>query len=204
MADPVHPVVEQLTAASVSPLGARTLSNVSRAALALAACLTTIGCDPKNAPHDLVTIRYKQLGACNGFGNGTGATSAGPKAAYVAFRISTIENKDSAPRDFNFDPNRVYVNVTPRAFTSTQLNLAQFNPFYATARLVAKGTTETLNGAVIGVVSTGAVDGASEANQTNYFLLYDTPAGGQGVVMARDNSSQTSYPSTPDCTNIIL
>jgi hypothetical protein len=175
---------------------------VSGTTLILVACLAMIGCN--TAFHDVVTIHYKQLGACNGFGNGTNVTSAGPKAAYVAFRISTVENKDSAPRDFNFDPNRVFVDVSPRAFTNTQLNLAQFNPFYAKARLVAKGTTETINGAVIAVVSTTASDGASEANKTAYLLLYDVPAGSQGVVMAKDNASQTTFPSTPDCTNIVF
>src|SRR6476620_10883967 len=99
-----------------------------------------------NQPAELVTIHYTQLGACNGFNNGSGITSAGPKAAYVAFKLSTIENKDSAARDFTFEPNRVFVNVTPRAFTSTNLNLAQFNPFYATSRFVPKGTTSTING----------------------------------------------------------
>lgn len=179
-----------------------TLLWLSRAALLLVACLVIGGCGPNAVPNEIVTIHYKQLGACNGFGNGTTATSAGPKAAYAAFRLSTISNKDTAARDFNFDPNRIFVDVSPRAFTNTQLNLAQFNPFYAKARFVAKGTVETINGAVIAIVSTTAADGASEANKTAYLLLYDVPAGGQGVVMAKDNTSQTTFPSTPDCTTL--
>jgi hypothetical protein len=117
------------------------------AALVLAAALMATGCN--NPTNDLVTIHYKQLGSCNGFNNGSGVTSAGPSRAYATFRISTVANKDSAARDFNFDPNRIYINESPRAFTSTHLNLSQLNPFYATARLVSKGTTETINGAVI-------------------------------------------------------
>lgn len=174
--------------------------------LVLIASLLAIGWNSCNSTptNDVVTIRYQQLGACNGFNNGSGVTSVGPKHAYVAFKISTIENKDSGARDFNFDPNRLYIDQTPRAFTSTQLNLAQLNPFYATSRFVAKGTTETLNGAVIAVVSTVATDGASEANKTSYFLLYDSPAGGQGVTLVKANPSQTTWPNTPDCTNIIF
>jgi hypothetical protein len=172
------------------------------AALVLAAALMATGCN--NPTNDLVTIHYKQLGSCNGFNNGSGVTSAGPNRAYATFRISTVANKDSSARDFNFDPNRIYINESPRAFTSTHLNLSQLNPFYATARFVSKGTTETINGAVIAVVSTAAADGASEANKTSYLPLYDTPAGGQGVVLVKDNSTQTTWPSTPDCTNIIF
>ena len=155
--------------------------------------------------NNTVTINYEQIGACNGFNNGSGVTSAGPKAAYVIFRVSTIENKDSAAVDFTFDPNLLFINgSSPRAFASTHLNLAQINPFAAKPRFVAKGTTETLNGAVIAVVSTAATDGASEANNSSYFLLYDTPSGAPGVVLAKKDPSRTSWPSTPDCTNIIF
>ena len=169
------------------------------ATLVLAAGLMAAGCNPSN---ELVTIHYKQLGSCNGFNNGGGATSAGPNRAYATFRVANIENKDSAARDFNFDPNRIYIDQSSRAFTSTQLNLSQFNPFYAKARFVPKGTATAINGAVIGVVSTSAADGASEANKTSYTLFYDTPAGGQGVALVNDNPTQTTWPSTPDCTTI--
>jgi len=155
--------------------------------------------------NNTVTINYEQIGACNGFNNGSGVTSAGPKAAYVIFRVSTIENKSSAAVDFTFDPNRLFINgSSPQAFTSTHLNLAQINPFAAKSRFVAKGTTETLNGAVIAVVSTAATDGASEANKSSYQLLHDTPSGTPGVVLVKKDPSRTSWPSTPDCTNIIF
>lgn len=175
---------------------------IATASLLLIGCLMMTGCPPGTAANDIVTIHYKQLGACNGFATSTTATSAGPKAAYVAFKISDIVNKDTGAKDFNFDPNRIFVDVSPKAFTNTTLNLAQFNPFYAKARLVAKGTTETINGAVIAVVSTTAVDGASEANKTAYLALYDVPAGGQGVVMAKANAAQTTFANTPDCTTL--
>jgi len=189
-------------AARIARAHARPRAHVPRAALTtVVAVLATLACDPKG---DVVTVHYKQLGACNGFNNGGGVTSAGPNAAYVAFRVSTVDNKDKAPRDFTFEPNRAFVDVTPAAFTNTKLNLAQFNPFYATSRFVAKGTSETINGAVIAVVPTGAADGASEANQTAYTLRYDVPAGGQGVFMAKDNSSQTTFPPHTDCTQIVF
>ena len=171
--------------------------------LALSLGLAFSSC-PGTPSNNIVTINYEQVGACNGFNSASGFTSAGPKAAYVIFRVSSIENKGSAAVDFTFDPNRLFINgSSPRAFASTHLNLAQINPFAATSRFVAKGTTETLNGAVIAVASTAANDGASEANNTSYFLVYDTPSGGQGVALAKKDPSRTSWPSTPDCTNII-
>jgi len=105
----------------------------------------------------------------------------------------------------NFDPNKVYVNPsTPRAYTSGHLNLAQLNPFYATSRFVPKGTSSTLNGAVIAVVSTSTTpDPAKEANNTSYFLAYDTPAGDQGVSLVKKDPNRTSWPSTSDCTMIV-
>lgn len=167
--------------------------------MVMAVALVAADCEQA---HDVVTINYEQIGACNGFSSGSGATSAGPNAAYVVFRVSTIENTDSAPRTFDFDPNKLFINASPRAYTSTQLNLAQLNPFYATSRTVAPGATEALNGAVIAIVQTVAANGASEANNTSYFLLYDGGSGGQGVTLIKANPDQTSWPQIEDCTQI--
>jgi hypothetical protein len=169
------------------------------ALVAISLPLIAAECEPA---HDVVTIRYEQVGACNGFSSGTGATSAGPKAAYVVFRISTVENTDSAARTFDFDPNKLFINADPRAYASTQLNLAQLNPFYAPSRTVAAGATESLNGAVIAIVSTVADNGASEANTTAYALLYDGGPGSQGVTLIKANPNKTSWPQIEDCTQI--
>ena len=168
--------------------------------LVLAVGLVAADCEPAR---DTVTIRYDQIGACNGFSGSQGTTSAGPNAAYVVFKVSTIENTDSGARTFDFDPNKLFVNSTsPRAYTSTQLNLAQLNPFYATSRTVAPGATESLNGAVIAIVPTSAANGQSEANATSYNLLYDGGSGTQGVTLIKGNPDQTSWPQIEDCTQI--
>lgn len=183
----------------------QTLQNTVQQRLSKLAMILFIIIAAASCNHDTVTIHYEQIGACNGFNNGGGATSAGPNAAYAIFRITTIENTDASAKDFNFDPDRIYINGTsPRAFTSTHLNLSQINPFYATAKLVLKGTTAPANvGAVIAIVSTSAADGASEAKNISYFLSYDTPSGGQAVNFIKANPNQSSWPSTPDCTSII-
>ena len=82
-------------------------------------------------------FNYEQIGACNGFNDGQTATTAGANAAHLVFRVSSVDNKDTNARDFEFDPNRLFVNLqVPRAYTRTTLRLAQLNPFYATARHV--------------------------------------------------------------------
>jgi hypothetical protein len=167
--------------------------------LSFASLLLATSCN-NTAPDEVVTIHYAQVGACNGFSNGTNAASAGPHAAYVIFRITSVANQASAARDFNFDPNKLYIRQTSNVFANTQLMLASINPFAVKARFVAKATTETMNGAAIAIVSTTAADGESEAHNTSYFLNYDTPAGGQGVVLARADPTRTSWPDTADCT----
>jgi hypothetical protein len=153
--------------------------------------------------HDIVTINYEQIGACNGFNDGQTATTAGANAAYVVFRVSSVDNKDTNARDFDFDPNQLFVNSqAPRAYTRTTLRLAQLNPFYATARHVAAQTSESINGAVIAVVSTTAADGASEANNHAYTLLYEGVANGQGMIMQKKDPGRSAWPQISDCQEI--
>jgi hypothetical protein len=152
--------------------------------------------------HDAVTIHYEQIGACNGIATGPGATSAGPNAAYAILRINSIDNKESSARDFNFDPNLLFVNLTPRAYTSAHLNLVQLNPFYAVSATIKAGNSLSMNGAVVAVVQTSATDGASEASKTSYFLSYDSPSATQPIILDKVNSSQTTWPYIPDCSLI--
>ena len=45
-------------------------------------------------------FNYEQIGACNGFNDGQTATTAGANAAYLVFRVSSVDNKDTNARDF--------------------------------------------------------------------------------------------------------
>src|SRR5262245_52893668 len=97
------------------------------ASLLLAAC---------NEPPP-ATIRYEQRGACNGFKHPGGTSVAGPNHAFVVFRVSTITNTEPKAKDFDFNPERLYVDQTdPAAFVDTDFHIATLNPFALMGRLV--------------------------------------------------------------------
>jgi hypothetical protein len=182
------------------------MKQATRALLFVVAALASLflaACPPTPAS-DVVTIDYEQLGACNGFNNGFGVTTAGPQAAFVVLKVYTIRNKENGARDFNFDPEKLYViSSSPRAYVNNSSGvMAHLNPFLAQSRFVAKGTTQTINGSLIVVVQTGDSDGAREANNSSFTLGYDTPVGGQGVLMEKREPTRTTWPYTPDCTSI--
>jgi len=156
------------------------------------------GCD--NASPAL--IKYEQRGACNGFASSGVTTSAGPKRAYVVFHISEISNAGAKPMDFSFDPSRLYVDQTnPTSYAAAGSQLAGANPFIVQPRTVKAGTTETLNGAVVVIVSTQADDGAMEASKTKYRLLYS--ASGKPGAQTEDMQPDTkTWGYTPNCTTI--
>lgn len=151
------------------------------------------------------TINYEQLGACNGFKRQDGTTQAAkPGHAYVVYRISTITNTSAGAGDFNFDPVRLFVNSDPRAYGVGYYTLGWRRPRSVDPRTVRAGTVETFNGTVTMEVPVGGpgTDGAAAAQNTNYFLSHETPAGTQGVLMAKTNHSQTSWNYTNDCAKI--
>jgi|GEM_PF-1495017 len=178
--------------------------------LSLAAAFATVilaGCDDIQTSKDVVTITYEQVGSCNGYPQTTGpggsgphhAVSSGPKAAFATFRIVTIDNSKST-KDFDFEPDRLFINTIPRASVDQTLSLAQDLGVFATIPVtVPKGHVQGNNGIVIAVVPTTTTNGASEANNTSYALQYDPAATTQTVQLVKKNPSQTTWPQTDDC-----
>ena len=83
---------------------------------------------------------------------------------------------------------------------SSSLSLTRdLGVFAAVPVTVAKGKSQGNNGITVTVVPTVAANGASEANNTSYFLLYDTPTPSLGVVLVKKNPSQTSWAQTDNC-----
>ena len=83
---------------------------------------------------------------------------------------------------------------------STSLSLAKdLSPFSTIAVTVPPGANQGNNGIVVVRASTAASDGASEANNTNYFLAYEPGAGDPGVLFNKKNFGQTTFPQTNDC-----
>jgi hypothetical protein len=162
----------------------------------VAATITAIGCGPNNA-----TINFTQIGACNGYKD-TSSTivSAGPNAAFVVFRVDSLDNTGSSVA-FNFDPSRMWVNGTsPHAHMDSGLTLAKtIGVFQAPATSVPAKQLTLIHGFAVAVVGTTGGDPATQANQVNYFLSYDTTSSDPSVLPVKKNSSQTSYPGNDNC-----
>lgn len=165
---------------------------------AAGALLTLTGCPNQNGT---ATIRYEQLGACNGYQEGNNAVSAGPAAAFVLFKIVSIDNRQGKVA-FSYDPGKLFATSTdPRAYVSTNLSLAQKIGQLGTApTTVPAGTDLTHNGyAVIAVPTANSPDPQIEANATNYFLSYEASPGDPGILLDKKNSSQMQYQGAQDC-----
>ncbi|MFM0385876.1 hypothetical protein [Paraburkholderia dipogonis] len=162
------------------------------------------GCAPGGGVGPLATIKYHQVGACNGYQQGSGVVSVGPNAAYVAFKIEAVDNTQPAV-DFHFDPSRLFISQSTRHFVDPSLMFAQDLGVFGTVPVtVPHGTTVGLDGFSIVVVSTSNANGSAEANQTAYSLFYDTQSTDPGVLMDKTNATQTVWPQTDNCRAITL
>ena len=56
-------------------------------------------------------------------------------------------------RDFDFDPNKIFLNEDPRAYIQTSLGTALHHPFVTSGTLVRAGTTASVNGSAFTVVN---------------------------------------------------
>lgn len=165
--------------------------------LALAAC------------NGIDTVNYHQVGACNGYQIGNNVFSAGPNAAYVFYKIESIDATGNSQSALSYNPNLQYT-IDPvhssRDFFDPTLSIYAniLGPFAVGGVTVPTGSIVGVNGYGALVVSTTAADGASEADHTVYGLQYNTPASSTGIVMNNTNASRASWPYTPNCQNITL
>jgi hypothetical protein len=154
-----------------------------------------------------VTITYHQTGACQTYVDSFGAHSVGPKAAYVFFGIEEIDNSQGTA-SFAFDPTKLYVQQAAQDFIDPGLSVyaAIFGPFASVPTTLTAG--QDLKFGVVGqgalVVSTTNPDGATEANQTPYFLHYNRAPTDPQITLVKSDAARTSWPNTPDCKTITL
>lgn len=161
-------------------------------------------CTSGGGPIPAATIKYHQVGACNGYVQGSNAISAGVNSAYVVFKIEAVDNTPTSI-DFHFDPTHLFLDGHPGAFVNTGLMFAQDLGVIGTVPVtVPHGTTMGLNGFSVAVVSTSSTNGSAEAHHTVYNLLYDKQPADPGFLMARTNTTQTNWPQTDDCRLMIL
>lgn len=178
------------------------------------------GCE--TGPGATATIRYSQVGACNGYRTGSGATAARPNAAFVVFEIEAIDNTKSNV-EFRFVPSRVFVNLAPEhTFGSDLVNrhyyaatdrrltdplgLAALEPVRVSAR--AKAEVDRF---VFVPVGTAEENGSAEASRISYGLSYDAETGklhsvdpDPHVEFVKANTTQTKWDRTDECDSLQL
>jgi hypothetical protein len=175
----------------------RYLSRVSLPVVAIL-FLALAGCAQQPA-----VIDYEQVGACNGLNDLQGASA---NLAFVFFRIQDVDST-KASGNFTFAPGRLWINSGDLYSGYQPLVTAQYAtalgiPPLTKSFLVTKGSKVPVNKYVVFLVETVDANGATEANSTNYFLLYNSPANEFGKFLAKTNSSRTSWPNTQLCTQI--
>ncbi len=144
-----------------------------------------------------ITIAYKQLGACT-------VNETQTNQAWVFFRIDGIDN--STTSSFSFAPTDLYTPGQPAGHGQVDelasLMYAGLFPgvLGVIPQTVAPGNTVPLGQLAVMLVQTDAANGPSEAANTSYFLDYMNSPG--GIIMDKENSSQTSWPYTPSCSDI--
>lgn len=174
----------------------------------LAACglLALAGCPQPGAPDAI--IKWHRVAACNGGQGQSGDPStfynAGPNAAYVVFAIESVDNTQVA-QSWTLDATKFHVGS---ASFDPGLMIYHWvlGPFALTTFPIPAGGTTPLSfetnayGALI--VQTAAADGASEADTTDYQLLYSPASGDPGVIMEESPPASTAY--TPNCADVAL
>jgi hypothetical protein len=153
-----------------------------------------------------VQINYHQVGACNGYGTGSGLISAGPNQAFVIYRIDSIDNSGGTS-PFNFNPGNSYVQQINPSALDTTVSMAQiFGLFAAVSNTVNAGQDYQLStGEYVAITAqTNASDGASEADGRFYPLSYKRGSSDPPVSVVNENPGQTSWPYTPDCSTVYL
>jgi hypothetical protein len=153
------------------------------------------------APNGTVQVSYRQVGGCNGWVDGHITHSAGPNAAFVVFQVTAIDNTmGTVP--FALDSSKLYVNVGGHQHVDTSITgflTASVGRPPLQPVTTAKGQSQTTSGYVLVVVPTVSTNGATEANATSYFLLYDTGSADPGVLLTKQDPTRTSWPATDDC-----
>ena len=165
----------------------------------LLATFLCAGCTPTNGS---ATINFTQVGACNGWNDGQTLHSAGPNAAYVVFKVHSIDNTQGKV-DFNFDPSKMAVNTGSQPHIDSSISLMTFmNKLALAPTTIPQGKLVGLDGFAVAIVQTSNPDGSKEANNTSYNLAYTGNSADPGITFVKLNGSQTSWPNTEDCTTI--
>ncbi len=166
---------------------------LSRLLLFLLAC-SSLGFNNCNTIDYTVVIEYEEAAVCGLFQEQSGTTpqqtTAAGQGLFVVYKIISIKNTASGAKDFSFDPNKFYVNSSPRGTMAGGI----LSPHQtASARVIPKGTTAPNLGRVIINVPGNAQDITSSDNH----LLYESGTGESVLFDRKSRVKQVLSPCTP-------
>jgi len=188
----------------------------SAAPLALLSLAGLSGCSL--GPPPIATIAYSQVGACNGYASGSGATAPRPNTAYVVFKIQSIDNTRSHVA-LELVPVRLYVDQsTEKAMfeettTFDRRYVSDDGRFTRglgltglTQQVIPAGRKVDIDAFAVVEVKTATANGAEEAHHTAYSLSYDPEMGEveffaapPKILLTETNAAERAWPQVEDC-----
>lgn len=192
------------------------MKGLSAAPLALLSLAGLSGCSL--GPPSTATIAYTQVGACNGYTSGGGATAPRPNTAYVMYKIRSIDNTLSRI-DLEFVPVRLYVDQsTKKAMfeptVSFEMHYASGDDRFVrglgltglTQQVIPAGHKVDIDGFAVVEVATATANGVEEAHRAAYPLSYDPDMGEveffaapPKIVLTETSSAGASHQIVEDC-----
>ncbi len=192
------------------------MKGLSAAPLALLSLAGASGCSLD--PPSTATIAYSQVGACNGYPSGSGATAPRPNKAFVVFEIQSVDNTRSRV-DLELVPVRLYVDQsTEKAMFEETVT---FDRRYAsgdarftrglgltelTQQVIPAGRKVDIGAFAVVEVATATANGAEEAHHTAYSLAYDADVGEveffaapPKILLTETNAAERAWPQVEDC-----
>ncbi len=151
----------------------------------------------------LATINYQESSVCTA--NGGNDPNAPDTQIILVFEITSINNEGSNAVPFTFNPKLLYLRgdisddyaaTSPAGSSGLSLSGPDAPFGYAQTKTVAAGSVSTVNaGVVVTDTTTANSPSITDANATNFTLLYATPAGSEGVLLVKTNNDATRYPT---------
>lgn len=145
-------------------------------------------------------VNYTQVGACD---------SGRPHRAWVFFQIGQINNTRT-DIDFNFKPLGVVLEQGMDPAVPFPGYAAIMTDWFVHSKAipgrvtVSKGTAKVVDKYMVFDRWTSDPESWKEANQTAYLFTYNSLRDDPPVFMAKTNATQTSWPPTRDCNQIML
>lgn len=178
-------------------------------AIARAVLLTSIVGGTLSACSNTVEVHYTQRVNCFSWDDDpTGQahnTQQSTGAGFIFYGIKSIKNEGSQPKDFKFDPAKIFANTTIKGATvQTFAGGPSFSNQVTTAKaqLVPKGATVDINGDILIDMPSDKplTSNTPQSERTAKYDLFYKSGAGESVLMVRDAGPNPKF--VEKCTGV--